>query len=62
MVNGIESTRPILVIKPNKQQASATIDRQHRSETQQKQTKSILPAQLTEQANFTPIAEQATDN
>ena len=32
------------------------------SETQQKQTKSILPAQLTEQENFTPIAERATDN
>jgi len=29
MVNGIESTRPILVIKPNKQQTSATIDQQH---------------------------------
>jgi len=29
MLNGIESTRPILVIKPNKQQTSATIDRQH---------------------------------
>ena len=29
---------------------------------QQKQTKSILPAQLTEQENFTPIAERATDN
>jgi len=32
------------------------------SETQQKQTKSILPAQLTEQENFTPISERATDN
>jgi len=32
------------------------------SETQQKQTKSILPAQLTEQENFTPIAERATGN
>ena len=27
---------------------------------QQKQTKSILSAQLTEQENFTPIAERAT--
>jgi len=62
MANGNESTRPILVIKPNKQQTSATIDPQHSSETQQKQTKSILPAQLTEQANFTPIADRATDN
>ena len=32
------------------------------SETQQKQTKSILPAQLTMQENFTPIAERATDS
>jgi len=32
------------------------------SETQQKQTKSILPAQLTEQENLPPIAERATDN
>jgi len=32
------------------------------SETQQKQTKSILPAQLTEQENFTPTAERATNN
>jgi len=32
------------------------------SETQQKQTKGILPAQLSEQANFTLIAEHATDN
>jgi len=32
------------------------------SETQQKQTKSILPAQLTEQENLTPIAERAIDN
>jgi len=32
------------------------------SETQQKQTKNILPAQLTEKANFTPIAERALDN
>ena len=29
MVNGIESTRPILVIKSNKQQTSAAIDHQH---------------------------------
>jgi len=31
------------------------------SETQQKQTKGILPAQLTEQENFTSIAERTTD-
>jgi len=29
MANGIESTRPILVIKSNKQQTSAAIDHQH---------------------------------
>jgi len=46
----------------NKQQTSAAIDRQHGFKTQQKQTKSILPAQLTEQENFTPIAERATDS
>jgi len=32
------------------------------SETQQKQTKSILPAQLSEQENFTPTAGRATNN
>jgi len=31
-------------------------------ETQQKQTKGVLPAQLTERENFTLIAERATDN
>jgi len=61
MVNRIESTRPnSLLSKSNKLQQRLIVNTV--SETQQKQTKGILPAQLTEQANFTLIAECATDN
>jgi len=63
MANGTERYNNFLLSDPtsnNKHQRRLIVSTI--SETQQKQTKSILPAQLTEQENFTPIAERATDN
>jgi len=57
MANGIESTQAISLLSNhtnNKLQRRLIVNTV--SETQQKQTKSILPGQLTEQANLTPIA------
>jgi len=63
MANGIESTQANSLLSNatnNKLQRRVIVNTV--SETQQKQTKSILPAQLTEQAIFAPIVERATDN
>jgi len=60
MANGIERQHNFLLANPKNNKLRRRLIVNTVSETQQKQTKSILPAQLTEQANFTPIAERAT--
>jgi len=62
MVNGIERYNNFLLSDPTNNKHQRRLIVSTFSETQQKQTKSILPAQLTEQENFTPIAERATDS
>jgi len=63
MANGIESSQRIPCYQnPTNNKLQQRLIVNMVSEIQQKQTKSILPAQLTEQANFAPIAERATDN
>jgi len=63
MANGIESTQAnSLLSNPTHNKFQRRLIVNTVPETQQKQTKSILPAQLTEQAIFTPIVERATDN
>jgi len=62
MANGTERNNNFLLSDPinNKHQRRLIVSTV--SETQQKQTKGIPPAQLTEQENLTPIAERPTDN
>ena len=62
MANGTERYNNFLLSDPTNNKHQRRLIDSTVSETQQKQTKSILPAQLTEQENFTPIAERATDN
>jgi len=62
MANGAERYNNFLLSDPTNNKYQRRLIVSTVSETQQKQTKSILPVQLTEQENFTPIAERATDN
>ena len=60
--NGTERLHNFLLSDPTNNKHQWRLKVSTVSETQQKQTKSILPAQLTQQENLTPIAERATDN
>jgi len=62
IANGTEKLHIFLLSDPTNNKHQRRLIVSTVSETQQKQTKSILPAQLTEQENFTPIAESAIDN
>ena len=62
MANGTQRYNNFLLSDPTNNKYQRRLIVSTVSETQQKQTKSILPAQLTEQENFTPIAERATDS
>ena len=62
MANGTERYNNFLLSDPTNNKHQRRLIVSTVSETQQKQTKSILPAQPTEQENFIPIAERATDN
>jgi len=55
IANGTERLHNFLLSDPTSNKNQRRLIVSTVSETQQKQTKSILPAQLTEQANFTPI-------
>jgi len=62
MANGNERYNNFLLSNPTNNKHQRRLIVSTVSETQQKQTKSNPPAQLTEQECFTPIAERATIN
>jgi len=62
MANGTGRYKNCLLSDPTNNKHQRRLIVSTVSETKQKQTKDIVPAQLTEQENFTPIAECATDN